>query len=158
MLQLAAGKADHDVQVVLNAVTLRQSGSLTRWHISSDWSPRHKLQIEATDCVFDLAPAAGSLLEFRGEALRSEWPQFIQITGEGSLGGDQLSLATWIDRRNNSATVLDPSKLDVSGILAGPFRFAGPSLTNPSDSAVQDYDAPRRSPNPPGIKPASLPR
>lgn len=158
LLQLVAGKAEHDLQVVLNCVTLRQSGSLTRWHIPNDWSARHKLQIEATDCVFDLAPAAGSLLEFRGEALRNDWPQLVQVTGEGSLSGEQLSLATWIDRRTNSATSLDSSKLDVSGILAGPFRFSGPSLANPADSAVLDYDAPRRSPNPPGIKSASLPK
>ena len=158
MLQIVAGNADHDVQVVLNSVTLRQSGSLTRWHVPNDWSARHKLQIEATDCIFDLVANAGSLLEFRGEALRNDWPQLLQVTGEGSLSGEQLSLATWIDRRNNSATPLDPSRLDISGILAGPFRFAGPSLAKPADSAVLDYDAPRRSPNPPGIKPAFLPK
>lgn len=156
-LQLASTAGSRDIQLVLTGTTLRQSGALIRWRLPADWPARRKLRLEATDCVFDLAPGGARLLELQGDELRVDAPQLIQVGGEGSLGQTNLELAAWIDSRTGVVTPLDPAQLDVAGIFAGPFKFAGPVSLKPADAAVVEYDAPRRSPSPPGIKPAALP-
>jgi hypothetical protein len=45
----------------------------------------------------------------------------------------------------------------VEGLLGGPYRFAGDDGLTAVDSEIRDYDAPRRSTEPPGIRAADLP-
>lgn len=158
LVQLAPAMSAKDrLTIQLERSTCRASGPLLRWKPKlSDRStagglPLETIVVEANDCVFDIAGTPGALLELVGAGVQANWLQALQVTGEGSIGRDEQTAALGIDSETGAAAVLDTAKLQLEGISSGPFEFAGPISTTAADSGIDDYEAPRRSPYPPGI-------
>lgn len=148
----ASPVAGRNLQLQLSNITCRRSGAVLRWEIAESWKPRAQVILTARDCVFDVPPAAASLVEFFGPQERSDWPSFVQMTGEGSVAPPELQLASWINATSGSIKPLDGSKLQLEGISTSEFSFAGPPTNRMADSVVTGLEGlPRRSPEPPGI-------
>lgn len=154
------------VTLRLTHTTCRASGALVRWIVTPEELPRGRIAVEAGDCVFDIL-AQAALFELAGaplsselassEKVPSEFLKSLRMTGEGSLTRPGLELAAWVSTIDGQVTPLESSSVEVEGLFAGEFRFAGESGTLSADSEVHDVEAPRRSSEPPGIDAATLP-
>ena len=178
LIQLAGVPgAKSQFTVRLMHTTCRASGALLRWIVAPESPPRGRIVVEAGDCVFDIASARAALFELAGvpipleraqiegahskqsqpERCHAEWLKALRLTGEGSLTRPGLEVAAWVSTIDGQVTPLESSALEVEGLFAGEFRFAGESCALPADSEVHDAEAPRRSSAPPGINAAALP-
>ncbi len=158
LIHLATGVGPgRTLNVQLAAVTCRQAGGLVRWRVPDGHDKPGEVLIEATDCVFDLAQNATPLLEFAGRSFRPDWPRSLKLTGEGSLARLGPVAVGWIDLTTGQERALDGTLAQIDGLLAAPFSFHGPATTNPADSEISTFDAPRRGSLPPGIRPGDLP-
>jgi hypothetical protein len=120
-------------------------------------APAGRVLVEAADCVFDIVSPRAALFEFAGPAPQLEWLRSVKMTGEGSLATPTLGVAAWISTVDGRITQIDPSAIELEGIVAGAFRFAGEQRAVPSDAVVLDSEAPRRSSASPGIRASALP-
>lgn len=156
----SAPKPDLDLLVKLTGVTCREAGSLLRWQDADRASAKSRIVVEAADCVFDLQTAGAALFEFAGATLRPNWQQAVQMLGEDSLASPGLAVAAWSQIPARAWKPLDADELELEGISTAAFEFAGPLSMAPDDSALQNqsFEAPRRSPHPPGITPTLLAR
>jgi serine/threonine protein kinase len=154
-------------RVRLTHTTCRASGALLRWIVTPEGTPRGRIVVEAGDCVFDvvspqaaLFELAGAPAQFEGDGSQPghpEWLKTLRLTGEGSLTRPGLEVAAWVSTIDGQVRPLEGSALEVEGLYAGEFRFAGESNAVPADSEVHDAEAPRRSSEPPGINATVLP-
>jgi hypothetical protein len=159
LVQLAAvPRAKTSVVLRLAHTTCRASGALLRWIVPPEHSfPGGRVLIEADDCVFDLVPARAALFEFAGPERRPDVFRSVRMTGEGSVARPGLEVAAWIAPEDGRLSLLEPTAVEVEGIFAGPFRFAGEIGLRPADAEIVDCDAPRRTNDPPGIRAHALP-
>jgi serine/threonine protein kinase len=150
------------VTLRLVRTTCRASGALVRWMVPPEGPPAGQIVVEANDCVFDVIAPRAALFELAGDNSHSrgahpEWLRSLRITGEGSLTRPNLEVAAWVSTIDGRVTPLASTALEVEGLFAGEFSFAGESDRSPADSEVHDAQAPRRSSEPPGIQAAALP-
>ncbi len=164
LIQLAGVPAAKSI-VTLRLVhtTCRASGALVRWMISPEGPPRGRIVVAAGDCVFDIVSPGAALFELAAdpsqfEGTHAEWLTSLRMTGEGSLTRPGVEVAAWVSTIDGRVTPLTNSTLEVEGLFAGAFQFAGESNRLPADSEVHDAEAPRRSSEPPGINAAALPQ
>jgi hypothetical protein len=154
--------AKSNLTLRLSHTTCRASGAVVRWIVSPEGPPRGRIVVEAGDCVFDIVTPRAALFELAGvpfdsERAYSEWLKALRMTGEGSLTRPALEVAAWVSTIDGRVTPLANATVEVEGLFAGEFRFAGESDKLPADSEVHDAEAPRRSSEPPGIDAAALP-
>ena len=163
LIQLAGVPAvKSTVTLRLVHTTCRASGALVRWMVTPEDQPSGRILVDASDCVFDIVSRQAALFELAGDQSHSkgshpEWLRSLRMTGEGSLTRPNLEVAAWVSTIDGRVTPLESSTLEVEGLFAGAFRFAGESDQSPADSEVHDAEAPRRSSEPPGIRAAALP-
>lgn len=163
-----APPAERELRIELSRVTLRQAETLLRLQLhpvmrgSADAAGLRtdvgRIAIEAGDCVWDLHGRGAALFQVVSEHSPDEMgPGMIHMTGAGSLANSDLIVGTWLNPATGEALPLGPGFAAVEGIAAGEFEFAGTLGPHPDDSAVTSWRAPRRSSNPPGIDPTTLP-
>jgi hypothetical protein len=159
LLQLAVAPAANSTTVLrLNHATCRSSGALLRWIVPAGEKPPGTVLVEASDCVFDVLSPGAALFEFAGTEPRTSLLRSVRLTGEGSLVPPNPEIAAWISTEEGRLTPLDAVEIELEGIFAGRFAFAGPPGLTPPDAEIIDCDAPRRGPEPPGIRARTLPR
>jgi eukaryotic-like serine/threonine-protein kinase len=151
-----ASGARNETVVRLDRTTCRETTALFRLVPSNAAAPAGRLSIDAKDCVLDLLPPHGCLFELADAAAPGALMR-VAMTGEGSLA--PATLVTAVRRSSNDAAdiTVDPSDIPIEGILAGPYRFAGPLTLRPADAEMRHYEVPRRSTIPPGIDAKGLP-
>jgi hypothetical protein len=166
-LRLAGGPLCHlvlatdfrrETTVRLERTTCRGASALLRIAAPADGGTRQSVAVDADDCVFDLASPAGTLFELVGNQTPAGWGSCVRLTGEGSLAAETTMTAVAAPTEGGAPVPLDPAAIRVEGILTGPYRFAGPISRRGEDAEVRDYEAPRRSPTPPGVVAAELPQ
>jgi hypothetical protein len=165
-VQLAATPAAKStVTLKLTRSTLRAAGAVVRWVVPTDDDAAAKfrerirgtIQVESNDCVFDINSPRAALFELAGTQPRADWLRWLQMTGEGSVTRPTLDVAAWVSMLDGRLTNLDGVPLELEGLIAGEFHFAGKVSDQPEASEVHDSEAPRRSPTPPGIHADTLP-
>ncbi len=136
-------------------VTLRGSDAFLqlRGTAAATTSP---LSVTADDCVFDLQKQ-GALLERWGEHASLWHPDLVKWNGEGSVLPPEATLIAWRDTSSESRQNLPSDDWQCEGLSAGRITYAGLPTTNPSDSALTECDAPRRTTALPGIDASALP-
>jgi hypothetical protein len=144
-----------DTEIVFDSTTCRAALSLLQI-VEVDPQRSGKVTIDARNCIFDIDPARGALLELSAADHTSPLESRIDWTGEGSLVPDGLATAARIRYAEDAAA---PAVVEVpfEGLIASTYQFAGGLSHEPADAEVADCDAPRRSPLPPGIRPGDLP-
>ncbi|MBS0260778.1 MAG: serine/threonine protein kinase [Planctomycetes bacterium] len=167
LVQLAAAPAPKTtLNLKLNHATLRGAGAVMRWVVpgSGDLSSataerkRGSIQIDVNDSVLDVASPQAALIELAGAQPKSDWLRWVRLTGESSITRPSLDVAAWVSTLDGSLTPLDSQFLEVEGVTACEFRFAGPVSERAVDAEVREADAPRRTAALPGIRASDLPR
>jgi serine/threonine protein kinase len=162
LLDLAATGAGSGIQIKLQQVTLRRADALMRLRLGSEGSPTTEITFNAVDCVLDLERRGGALFQFIAKESPTPWLSEIVMSGEGTLVSPGLVVASWWNPSNRSETILvdldepDQPALQVEGLFASRFRFAGDFSLRPQDSMVSSHEAPSRGSDPPGIDATTL--
>lgn len=145
--------AGGDLRIAVRNVTLRDSAGLLRVAAAPDRSGGRFL-IDARDCVFDLA-ADGALFQLSPAASAAGIASEIEMTGEGSLISPRARIAAGHPRSVEPGGDALESEIALEGLVAASFEFAGDD-DSPGACGVISWNAPRRSPEPPGIDPTAL--
>ena len=89
--------------------------------------------------------------------LPSNWTSIIDWQLEGNLVPPDIDVITRVDSATGRRTPVDESQLNIDGLVAAQFEFAGPTSPRPEDSVLQSSDAPRATATPLGIDAKSIP-
>lgn len=166
LVQLAATPAAKSTWTLkLNHSTIRAAGAVVRWVVPADQAApakssepsRGTIEVEAADCVFDIDSPHAALFELAGPQPLPEWLRSLRMTGEGSVTRPMLEVAAWVSTLDGRLTTLEGIPIELEGLIADEFHFAGEFPDRPAASEVHDSEAPRRSATPPGICAAALP-
>ena len=155
LLQIApAGTSADSVDVVARRVTLRgASPMLDVRQISGDRFPK-LLTLSLENSVAEVDHSA--LVQFTGLAAPDDWPERLQITGEGSLVRPVAELFA-LQIAPNQRRALPSDGVRIEGLQAAEFTFAGPASGIPADSAISGFVGYGRSGSSPGIDSKGLP-
>ncbi|MFM9960032.1 MAG: serine/threonine protein kinase [Planctomycetaceae bacterium] len=135
----------------LRRVTLRDCGPLLRNWPASENSPLSRLTLTATGCVVDLARVAQSstsetarpaLIAWMSGRLPPNWLSAIDWQLTGMLVPPDIDVIVRVDPTNGRRTPVDESRLDIDGLIADAFEFAGPASSRPRDSLLKSHSAP----------------
>ena len=88
----------------------------------------------------------------------SNWTAAIDWQLEWILVPPDIDVITRIDPSTGRRTSVDESQLNIDGLVAARFEFAGPATPRSEDSAFRSSDAPRASNSVPGIEAELLPQ
>jgi len=147
-------RADEPVRIGLRGVTLRNAGPVLECSCAEGEGRPGSIAIEAERSVLVTARQS-PLLSFVGPGSPERLLGNLRWTGQGSLISPDAVIAQWRPRQGEAQT-LDESGASIAGLVRSEVRFAGPAGDGPSASRVVRWQAPLRSPNPPGIDPAPL--
>lgn len=150
-VQMAAVPASPRTEIRFQDSTARSAGALLRWMPPAEKAIKGRIQIDAADCVFDVA-AGSALFEFVGESVPPTWMESLSLSGEGSLIPADATLAAMLHPSDGNRESLDGARMSLEGLLSGPYTFTGSIGDDPVASEIQTYEAPRRSSTPPGIR------
>lgn len=150
--------AELELALQVEHVTCRQSGSLIRWHVLDHQPTRQQVKVQARDCVFEVLPANGGLLEFVGGKHVAPWSRRIKFVGDACVASEQTEVAVHRDPITNEILPLDSSELELEGITQGGYSFTGGFGLPPASSSIQDnYVGVRNGADLPGIIARLLP-
>lgn len=136
------------LNVTLTESTLRQCGPLVREHRLSS-QKQTPIIIELSRCVLDLQPE-NAVAEGCG-VLPASWRPRIRID---SINSFLSSRSEYVGRRLEAGSELipiDPSALEIEGLLPAEFEFAGPMSAYWNQNVVTSYIADAQSDELPGI-------
>jgi serine/threonine protein kinase len=151
-------KAKFDLTLKLEHVTCRQSGSLVRWQVGDEQPARQNLRIESKECVFDVLPGEGGLLEFAGGKTVPAWAKRVKFLGDVCLASALSEIAVRTDLKAGEITPLDSSELELEGVTQGTFEFSGEFSLLPANSVIKsDFNGIRRNSGVPGVAASPLP-
>ncbi len=147
----------------LRRVTLRGTGPLLRCWPTRENASLSRVKLSATNCVCDLNRSMSevtrpALIAWMTGRLPSNWTSAVDWQLEGILVPPDIDVITRIDPSTSRRTPIDESQLNIDGLVAARFEFAGPETPQPEDSALRSSDAPRASAAVPGIEADLLPR
>ena len=138
----------------LTRTTLRVTGPLLREH---QLTPQKQtpIVIDLRQSVLALRPDV-AVVEAIGPLL-SRWRPDVKIESSGSyLAGDFAYVATR-EEPASEANPLDPTDLDIEGLLPAAVEFSGPLAPRWSNNLVTRYTADVQSQETPGIQPLPVP-
>jgi len=147
------------IRIHLTQVTTRGSGPLIECgHQSSGGASggaSGEISVESVACAF--VPQSGTaLMLFHGPASPDAMLRGIRWTGQGSLVSPETAVAAWRDP-DGVERPLDDANVSIAGLVRSQIEFAGQDRSDPVASQLIRWQAPLRSPDPPGIDPAELP-
>ncbi len=146
------------VQYRLNRVTLRDATALLETGFTSQHDQIGQTVVEMNQSVFQLNKKEGTLFLFSSREFPKQWIKKYEVTGEGTLAGNNLSIAKWYETTTKKKRELDSQNMSLEGLVGGDFQFTGDNINQPADCVVKKWQAPLRSAQPPGINAKHLPK
>ncbi len=141
--------ADEPVLVGLSNVTLRGAGPLLECRYRRIPDPPGGISIHADGCVLVTRPQT-PLLRFVGPDRPERLLNKIQWNGQGSLVLPDALIAGW-EPPGGALHVVDDAVASIAGLVRSKVQFAGAADAGPLASRIVRWQAPLRSPDPPGI-------
>ena len=89
--------------------------------------------------------------------LPSNWTTAIDWQLTATLVSPEIDVVTRIEPSSGRRVPIDESRLNIDGLVAARFEFAGPESSSPADSSLKSSDAPRANATPIGIDAEKLP-
>jgi eukaryotic-like serine/threonine-protein kinase len=148
--------ADSLLALALTRITLREAAAVIDLSYDDLGSAGGQITVQASDCAFILPPAAG-LLVYRGEEKPGPLLTQLHWTGQGSVLSRQARLALWRTAAGVMRAAAE-SAVPIEGLVRTDVGFAGPIEAEPAQSRIVRWQAPLRSPQPPGIDDRTLPQ
>lgn len=149
--------AGRELKITMDRVTLRQVTALIRIDSAEAATSSGRVHVHAADCVLDLAGPAAALFQLVGDVPSARSVPSLQMTGQGSLSGPELIVATVVSPKDESCAPLDPAAVPLEGLIAAPFEFTGPPDSQPRNSTIKPLGIPGRAAGLPGIAADRLP-
>jgi hypothetical protein len=142
-------EADEVLALGLSRVTLRGGRSMIE--VGCDRLPAFpgRLEIDASDCAFVL-PAAAAIVEYRGARQPGPLLKGIRWSGQGSVLSPRSRLALWRTPEGRMLAAPDDA-VPIEGVVRAEVSFAGGVDEGPASSRIVRWQAPLRSPHPPGV-------
>lgn len=138
LVQLAANPAAPlELDVQMESVTCRQSGSLLRWVVLDQKPARQQINITANHCVFDVLPSQGGLLEFVGQQHVADWTRRVKLLGDDCLASELTESAVRSSATSDEFQTLDSSDILLEGITLEGVTFSGPFSLLAENSVIQ---------------------
>jgi eukaryotic-like serine/threonine-protein kinase len=142
------------LRMSLTRTTLRETGPLLR-ESQLTLQKQTPIVIDLRQSVLALRPEV-AVVEAIGPLL-SRWRPDVKIESNGAyLAGDTLYVATRTEPESEP-NPLDPTDLDIEGLLPAEIEFAGPLAPRWHNNLVTRYTADVQSTETPGIKPSPSP-
>lgn len=148
-------KLDEPVLITLAQVTLRGGSGLLECDCRQVEDQPGEISIRSSRCVFAPGPASALLL-FGGRESPDLLVGRVQWTGQGTLVTPEAVVAAWREADGRQQG-LDDSRVSIAGVVRSRLGFSGVAESGPGASRIIRWQAPLRSPDPPGIDPAALP-
>ncbi len=148
-------RAEESLNMFLQRVTLRGAAALWRCRVDDAPAAVGRVSIRAERSVF--APAeGGTLIFFDGPGDPAPLLHNLTWDGEGALltPGTQVAAHR---RPGGTAERLDDSGVPIAGLVLSRVEFAGPADGDAGNSALVQWNAPLRTPDPPGCEAARMP-
>jgi hypothetical protein len=142
-------EADEVLAVGLSRVTLRGARSMIE--VGCDRLPAFpgRLEVDAADCAFIL-PAAAAIVEYHGATRPGPLLKGVRWSGQGSVLSPRSRLALWRMPEGRMLAAADEA-VPIEGVVRAEVGFAGGADEGPAASRVVRWQAPLRSPQPPGV-------
>ncbi|MHB1033351.1 MAG: serine/threonine protein kinase [Pirellulales bacterium] len=144
-----APPADGPVTLLLRRFTLRDATSLVECLFDRIEDSPGKIAFQASDSAF-VPDRDGCLLALVGKEEPDRLVRCIEWTGQGSVVSPDAALARW-RRADGQFRTLDEQLLAVAGLVRSEVTFAGRADGRSGQSRIVRWQAPLRSPDPPGI-------
>jgi serine/threonine protein kinase len=141
--------ADEPVFVGLSNVTLRGAGPLLECRYRRIPDPPGGISVDADGCVLATRPQT-PLLRFVGADRPQRLLNKIRWTGQGSLVLPDAIIAAW-QPPGGELLILEDAAASIAGLVRSNVRFAGAVEAGPQACRIVRWQAPLRSPDPPGI-------
>jgi serine/threonine-protein kinase len=158
---LAEIDSSHDaprrVDVLFKHCTVRGAAEVLEWRVAAE--PSSALNVEAVDCVFELA-ATGAVLAVSSSGSATLSPSVLRTVawrGSGSLVGLKTPLVRWRGE-DGALQPIGNDRLRAEGLVRTEMGFAGEIGDGPDASRLVRWQVPLRSATPPGIGDMALPR
>ncbi|MBS0210561.1 MAG: protein kinase [Planctomycetes bacterium] len=138
------------LELTASHVTLREAAGLLTVNCNAIPTDPGQFLIVTDDCV--LCPSTGvGLLNFVGVEQPAALLQAVAWRGQGSVMPQHATLCLWRDGEG-TARGADDEKLQAAGLVRSPLDFSGEKSAGPAANRVVRWQAPRQSPEPPGIR------
>lgn len=144
-------RADAPISISLDQFTLRDAQSLLECRVSSTPSNAGPITIQSTRSVFTQRPGNPLVVFVGPQPNEAPW-HLVRWHGQGSVVDSPLPLLGWRLEAGDVVSA-DEARLNVSGVVRGSIEFAGPSSRGVAGARVVGWNAPLRSPDPPGFDP-----
>jgi len=141
--------ADEPLAISLSKSTLRDSGGLIECRFEPVPSAPGRISLETRDGAFSPAKRQ-PLVTLVGSESPGKLLGQLAWTGEGSVVAPDVPVAAWRDGSGRTHTARE-EQVRVENLLRGALGFEGPLDDGPAASRVIRWQAPRRSPDAPGI-------
>jgi hypothetical protein len=142
--------ADEPVLVGLSNVTLREAGPLLECCYGRIPDEPGGICVSAEGCVLATRPET-PLLRFVGPDRPERLLNTIRFSGQGSLVLPEAIIAAW-QVPGGRVQILDDAVASIAGLVRSGVQFAGGLEAGPAACRIVRWQAPLRSPNPPGIQ------
>jgi hypothetical protein len=157
-LSLGPKSSVADFKLELDRVTLRQSGPLLR--LAGECARKigiAPLQIEAINCVFNLAEPRSGFITIESERPRSDANKSVEIKATESFVTPGTRLLVVFDTTQDQIHEIDADE-QFEGLEITEIEFAGPRVDRPADAKTISLKGPRSTSNIdlPGIDPRQL--
>jgi serine/threonine-protein kinase len=147
--------AEESLRIGLRRTTLRANGGVLECRYGEVGTSPGPVVIQAVQS--GLFPRVGSaLIALSGPEAPARLLDVVQWTGQGSLVGLQSPIVVW-QSPSEGARPVDDARLAISGVARSEVEFAGASGGGPLASQILRWQAPLRSPDPPGADVTRLP-
>jgi hypothetical protein len=137
------------VYVRLANVTLRGAGPTLECRYRQIADPPGGIAVDADGCVLTPRPQT-PLLRFVGADRPDRLLGKIRWNGQGSLVRSDTIIAAWHPPRADPM-ILDEAAASIAGLVRSDVQFAGAVESGPQACRIVRWQAPLRSPDPPGI-------
>ncbi len=151
--EILATPSVRTLRMSLTHTTLRETGPLLREH---QLTPQKQtpIAIDLRQSILALHPDS-AVIEVIGP-LRSRWRPALQIESSGSYLTGECAYVTTRMEPDSEPNPLDPTDLEIDGLLPAVFEFYGPLSPSWHNSVVTRYTADVQSEETPGIKPPEV--
>jgi eukaryotic-like serine/threonine-protein kinase len=145
----AAKSQPSSVAIHLEHATLRGASAVLEWRYGRAGNGSTMVAISAVGTALDIDRDA-ALLVLAGAERPERLLQAITWGGEGSLVTPEVVMAEWINRAGKRQVLVE-EELEIAGLVRSRAEFAGHAEEGPKASRLLRWQAPLRSPDPPGI-------